>query len=225
MFVSSQDQSMNNAKCQVIFERLRAANPHPTTELNYTTTFELLVAVILSAQATDKGVNKVTARLFPLANTPQQILELGEEQLKYYIKNIGLFNNKARNLIATCRILVEQHQQTVPNERSLLEALPGVGRKTANVLLNTAFGQPTLAVDTHVFRVAKRIGLAQGETPLVVEQQLLQLIAAEFHHHAHHWLVLHGRFICTARAPKCQHCLLVDLCEYADKQGLKSLPE
>jgi len=208
---------MNRVKRQAIFERLRAANPQPTTELHYATPFELLVAVILSAQATDKGVNKATARLFPVANTPQQILALGEEGLKGYIKTLGLFNGKARNIIATCRILVERHDGEVPVERRALEALPGVGRKTANVVLNTAFGEPTLAVDTHIFRVANRTGLALGKTPLAVEQRLLRLVPREFHQDAHHWLILHGRYVCTARGPKCRQCPLLDLCEYPDK--------
>jgi len=204
---------MNSNISQIIFERLATANPNPTTQLQYTTTFELLVAVMLSAQATDKGVNKVTAKLFAVANTPQQILDLGEAQLKTYIKSLGLFNNKAHNLINTCKILTTQHNHQVPSERDALESLPGIGRKTANVVLNTAFGQPTLAVDTHVFRVANRIGLASATTPLAVEQQLLQIIPKQFHVNAHHWLVLHGRFICTARNPKCATCILHDLCE------------
>jgi len=208
---------MNRAKCQAIFERLRAANPRPTTELQYATPFELLVAVILSAQATDKGVNKATAELFPVANTPQQLLALGEERLKGYIKTLGLFNGKARHIIATCRILVERHGGAVPAERDALEALPGVGRKTANVVLNTAFGAPTLAVDTHIFRMANRTGLAPGKTPLAVEQGLLRRVPKAFHQDAHHWLILHGRYVCTARAPKCPRCLLLDLCEYPEK--------
>lgn len=208
---------MDQIKCESIFARLCAANPHPTTELNYTTPFELLVAVMLSAQTTDKSVNKVTAKLFPIANTPQQILELGEERLKNYIKTLGLFNAKARNLIKTCQILLEQHHQSVPAERSLLEALPGVGRKTANVILNTAFAQPTIAVDTHVLRVANRIGITQEATPNAVEKELLQNIPPTFHQHAHHWLVLHGRFICKARRPKCGECVIFDWCEYVNK--------
>lgn len=211
---------MDKITCELIFARLRAINPHPTTELNYTTPFELLVAVILSAQTTDKSVNKVTANLFPVANTPQQILELGEERLKNYIKTLGLFNAKARNLIKTCQILLEQHHQTVPAERSLLEALPGVGRKTANVILNTVFGQPTIAVDTHVLRVANRIGITREATPNAVEQELLHTIPTIFHQHAHHWLVLHGRFICKARRPKCGECVIFDLCEYVNKNQL-----
>lgn len=208
---------MNNTTLVTIFTRLRASNPHPTTELVYSSTFELLVAVMLSAQATDRGVNKATAALFAVARTPGQMLALGETQLKTYIKSLGLYNTKARNLIATCQILVERHDGEVPHERSALEALPGVGRKTASVLLNTAFGQPTLAVDTHVFRVANRTGLARGTTPLAVEEQLLSLLPEEFQYNAHHWLILHGRFVCTARKPKCQHCILWDLCEYSNK--------
>lgn len=207
-----------------IFERLLAANPHPTTELNYTNIFELLVAVMLSAQATDRGVNRVTAKLFAVANTPSKILALGEIELRDHLRSLGLFNNKARNLMATCKILVEQYNEQVPDERKLLEALPGVGRKTANVLLNTAFGKPTIAVDTHVLRVAKRIGLATGNTPLQVEQQLLQQIPEEFHQHAHHWLILHGRFVCTARAPKCQICLIADLCAFNLRTGDTTTP-
>lgn len=208
---------MNQFKCTAIFERLQATNPDPTTELNYTTPFELLVAVMLSAQTTDKSVNKVTKELFLIANTPEQMLQLGIEPLKSYIKSLGLFNNKARNLIATCKILLEQHNQQVPSTRAALESLPGVGRKTANVILNTAFGQPTLAVDTHVFRVANRTGLSKQTNVLAVEQELLQLIPEEFLYNAHHWLILHGRFICTARNPKCHNCLIFDLCEYINK--------
>jgi endonuclease-3 len=210
---------MNGAKRQQIFDRLRAANPHPTTELAYHTPFELLVAVILSAQATDKGVNKATERLFPVANTPQSLLGLGETGLKQYIKTIGLYNSKAANIIETCRILVERHGGEVPAERSALEALPGVGRKTANVILNTAFGQPTIAVDTHIFRVANRTGLAKGKTPLEVERRLLRLVPEEFKQDAHHWLILHGRYTCTARSPRCPECLIRDLCEYKTKTG------
>lgn len=208
---------MNQFKCTAIFERLQATNPDPTTELNYTTPFELLVAVMLSAQTTDKSVNKVTKELFLIANTPEQMLKLGIEPLKIYIKRLGLFNNKARNLMATCKILLEQHNQQVPSTRAALESLPGVGRKTANVILNTAFGQPTLAVDTHVFRVANRTGLSKQTNVLAVEQELLQLIPEEFLYNAHHWLILHGRFICTARNPKCHNCLIFDLCEYINK--------
>ena len=208
---------MNRAKRQEIFERLRAANPKPTTELTYDSPFELLVAVILSAQATDKGVNKATARLFPVANTPQAILALGEDGLREYIKTIGLFNSKAKNIIATCRQLIERHGGVVPDTRKELEALPGVGRKTANVVLNTAFGQPTMAVDTHIFRVANRTGIAPGKTPLAVERRLLRLVPREFLQDAHHWLILHGRYVCTARRPRCGACAIADLCEYRHK--------
>jgi endonuclease-3 len=208
---------MNRQKRQQIFERLRAANPKPTTELNYRTPFELLLAVILSAQATDKGVNKATAGLFPVANTPQAILALGEQGLKEHIKTIGLFNSKAKNIIATCRLLLEQHAGMVPRERKALEALPGVGRKTANVVLNTAFGEPTMAVDTHIFRVANRTGIAPGKTVLEVEKRLLRLVPKEFLHDAHHWLILLGRYTCTARKPRCGSCLIEDLCEYRHK--------
>ena len=208
---------MNRQKRQEIFERLRAANPHPTTELRYSTPFELLIAVILSAQATDKGVNKATARLFPVANTPRAILELGEEGLKEYIKTIGLFNSKAKNIIKTCRLLLEKYNGEVPHEREALESLPGVGRKTANVVLNTAFGEPTMAVDTHIFRVANRTGIAKGKTPLEVERRLLRLVPKEFLKDAHHWLILLGRYTCTARRPRCGSCLIEDLCEYRHK--------
>jgi endonuclease-3 len=196
---------------------LRAENPEPRTELNYTTPFELLVAVLLSAQATDKGVNKATARLFPLANTPAAILELGEDGLKERIKTIGLFNSKARNLIKTCRLLLERHGGEVPRRREALEALPGVGRKTANVVLNTAFGEPTIAVDTHIFRVANRTRIARGKDVDEVEQRLLRLVPSEFRQDAHHWLILHGRYTCIARRPRCGACLIEDLCEYRDK--------
>ena len=208
---------MNRAKRQRIFERLRANDPHPRTELNYTSPFELLVAVILSAQATDKGVNKATARLFPVANTPQAIRALGVDGLKAYIKTIGLFNSKAENIIKTCDILLERHAGQVPADRASLEALPGVGRKTANVVLNTAFGQPTMAVDTHIFRVANRTGIAPDKTVLAVEQRLLRLVPKEFLHDAHHWLILLGRYTCVARKPRCGACLIEDLCEYRDK--------
>jgi len=208
---------MNREKRQQIFSRLRAENPHPTTELNYTTPFELLVAVTLSAQATDKGVNKATDRLFPVANTPQAIYALGEEGLKGYIKTIGLFNSKAANIIKACKILTEEHGGEVPEERSALEALPGVGRKTANVVLNTAFGHPTMAVDTHIFRVANRTGIAPGKTVLEVEKRLLKFIPAEFLQDAHHWLILHGRYVCVARKPRCGACIIEDLCEYKSK--------
>ncbi|HEY9147458.1 MAG TPA: endonuclease III [Gammaproteobacteria bacterium] len=208
---------MNKQKRTEIFTRLRAENPTPTTELNYSTPFELLVAVTLSAQATDKGVNKATDRLFPVANTPEAILALGEDGLKEHIKTIGLFNSKAANIIKACRILIEQHGSTVPAQREALEALPGVGRKTANVVLNTAFGQPTMAVDTHIFRVANRTGIAKGKTVLEVEKKLLKFIPKEFLQDAHHWLILHGRYICTARKPKCDACIIEDLCEYKQK--------
>ncbi|MHB0973867.1 MAG: endonuclease III [Thiobacillus sp.] len=208
---------MNNAKRHEIFSRLRAANPHPATELEYTTPFELLVAVVLSAQATDKGVNLATRRLFPVANTPEAIYALGEAGLADYIRTIGLYKSKAKHLIAACRMLVEQHGSRVPAERAALEALPGVGRKTANVILNTAFGQPTMAVDTHIFRVANRTGLAPGKTVLEVEKKLLRTIPAEFRVDAHHWLILHGRYVCQARKPKCGECIIADLCEYKHK--------
>ena len=208
---------MNREKRTEIFRRLRAANPSPTTELAYGSPFELLVAVILSAQATDKGVNKATARLFPIANTPQAILDLGEDGLKAQIRTIGLFNSKAKNIIQACRILVEQHGGEVPRQRKELEALPGVGRKTANVVLNTAFGEPTMAVDTHIFRVANRTRIARGKTPLAVEQALLRSVPKEFLKDAHHWLILHGRYVCTARKPRCPECPIADLCEYKEK--------
>jgi len=208
---------MNKDKRTEIFRRLQAANPSPTTELHYDSPFELLVAVILSAQATDKGVNKATARLFPVANTPAAMLALGEDGLKQHIRTIGLFNSKAKNILATCRVLLEQHGGEVPRERSALEALPGVGRKTANVVLNTAFGEPTMAVDTHIFRVANRTRIATGKTPLAVEQALLRSIPKPFLKDAHHWLILHGRYVCTARRPRCPRCPIADLCEFNDK--------
>ncbi len=208
---------MNKEKRQSIFERLRAANPEPTTELNYSSPFELLIAVILSAQATDKGVNKATDKLFPAANTAAAILDMGEDALKQHIKTIGLFNSKASNIIKTCRILEEYYQGQIPDDRKALESLPGVGRKTANVVLNTAFGHPTMAVDTHIFRVCNRTRIAPGKTPLEVEQRLLRLVPGEFHHNAHHWLILQGRYICVARKPKCVQCPIADLCEYKDK--------
>jgi len=208
---------MNNTKRHEIFTRLRAANPTPTTELNYSSPFELLIAVTLSAQATDKGVNKATAPLFKKANTPQKLLKLGLDGLKAHIKTIGLFNTKAENIIKTCAILVEQHGGIVPEDRAALEALPGVGRKTANVILNTAFGQPTIAVDTHIFRIANRTGLAPGKNVLEVEKKLLKFTPAEFLHDAHHWLILHGRYVCVARKPRCGACVIEDLCEYRHK--------
>jgi endonuclease-3 len=201
----------------MLFSRLQAANPHPTTELKYHNPFELLVAVILSAQATDKVVNQVTPRLFERANTPAAMLALGEAKLIEHLQSIGLYRTKAKNLLKTCALLLERHGGQVPHERSALEALPGVGRKTANVILNTAFGEPTIAVDTHIFRVANRLGLAPGKTPLEVEQQLLRVVPEEFRHSAHHWLILHGRYTCVARRPKCGSCILTDLCEYPDK--------
>lgn len=208
---------MNKEKRTEIFRRLRQHNPNPTTELDYDGSFELLIAVILSAQATDVGVNKATARLFPQANRPQTILGLGEDGLKEYIKTIGLYNAKAKNIIATCRLLLEKHDGEVPDNRSDLEALPGVGRKTANVVLNTAFGQPTMAVDTHIFRVSNRTGMAKGKTVLEVEKKLLRHIPGEFMQDAHHWLILHGRYTCIARKPRCGSCIIEDLCEYKDK--------
>ena len=208
---------MNRAKRIEIFSRWRNANPHPTTELEYRTPFELLIAVILSAQATDKGVNKATAKLFPVANSPRAILDLGLSGLISYIKTIGLFNNKAKNIIETCRILETEYGGEVPTDRAALEALPGVGRKTANVVLNTAFGEPTIAVDTHIFRVANRIGLSRGKTPLAVEKGLLKTTPSEFLLNAHHWLILHGRYVCKARRPECERCIIADLCEYRGK--------
>lgn len=202
---------------QMMFERLRARNPHPTTELEYSSVFELLIAVILSAQATDKGVNIATRKLFPAANTPAAILALGEAGLIDYVKTIGLYKGKAKNIIATCRRLLEQHSGQVPRDRESLEALPGVGRKTANVVLNTAFGEPTMAVDTHIFRVANRTGLAPGKTVLAVEKKLLKNIPVEFLQDAHHWLILHGRYICKARKPECPACPIADLCSYRRK--------
>jgi endonuclease-3 len=208
---------MNAEKRHAIFSRLRDANPNPTTELNYRSTFELLVAVILSAQATDKGVNKATDKLFPVANTPQAIWDLGEAGLKKYVKTIGLYNSKAANIIKTCRILLDEYDGEVPEDRKALEALPGVGRKTANVILNTAFGHPTMAVDTHIFRLANRTGIAPGKNVLEVEKRLLRLIPKDFLHDAHHWLILHGRYTCVARKPRCGSCIIEDLCEFKDK--------
>ncbi|TDR48515.1 DNA-(apurinic or apyrimidinic site) lyase /endonuclease III [Tahibacter aquaticus] len=208
---------MNNTQRVEIYRRLREINPHPKTELEYSTPFELLVAVTLSAQATDVGVNKATRRLFPVANTPQAILDLGEESLKKYISTIGLFNAKAKNIIATCRLLLEHYGGEVPQTREALESLPGVGRKTANVVLNTAFGQPTIAVDTHIYRVANRTGLAKGSTVRAVEDKLEKTTPAEFKQDAHHWLILHGRYVCKARKPDCPVCVIRDLCEYKDK--------
>lgn len=208
---------MNKQKRIEILTRLRNENPHPTTELNYTNPFELLIAVILSAQATDKGVNKATEKLFAVANTPQAILDLGVDGLKEYIKTIGLFNSKAENIIKTCRDLIEKHQGQVPENREALEALAGVGRKTANVVLNTAFGHPTIAVDTHIFRVSNRTGFAPGKDVVKVEEKLLKVVPDEFKVDVHHWLILHGRYTCIARKPRCGSCIIEDLCEYKEK--------
>ncbi len=208
---------MNRAIRTEIFTRLRDNNPNPTTELNYDSDFELLIAVILSAQATDVGVNKATKILFPIANTPEAIAALGLRKLKEKIKTIGLYNSKAENIIKTCNILIKEHNSEVPQTREALEALPGVGRKTANVVLNTAFGHPTIAVDTHIFRVSNRTKIAQGKTVLEVEKRLIRLIPEPFKLDAHHWLILHGRYICTARNPKCTDCMIEDLCEYREK--------
>ena len=209
---------MNKIKRTAIFETLRERMPAPDTELQYQTPFELLIAVVLSAQATDISVNKATASLYPVARTPEDILELGVDGLKTYIRTIGLFNNKAENIIKTCRILVDEYDSEVPHTRKELEALPGVGRKTANVVLNTAFGEPTIAVDTHIFRVANRTGLAHGKTPLEVEKRLLRLTPSEFKKDAHHWLILHGRYVCKARTPLCGECPIVEWCEYKKKE-------
>ncbi len=208
---------MNKPQIVELYRRLREANPQPTTELHYETPFQLLVAVILSAQATDVGVNKATARLFPAAPTPQAMLDLGEEGLAEYIRTIGLYKTKARNVIATCRQLLALHGGEVPADRAALEALPGVGRKTANVVLNTAFGHPAIAVDTHIFRVANRTGLAPGKTPLAVEEKLTRSTPAEFRQDAHHWLILHGRYVCKARKPECERCIIADLCRFRGK--------
>jgi len=210
---------MNKIKRQAIFEKLRDQNPNPKTELEYNSPFELLISVILSAQATDIGVNKATRKLYPIANTPAKIAALGVEGLKEYIKTIGLFNSKANNVIKTCHILVEQHQSVVPQTRDALEALPGVGRKTANVVLNTAFGQPTMAVDTHIFRVSNRTGIAKGKDVVEVEKRLVKFIPDEFMMDAHHWLILHGRYTCVARTPRCGSCIIEDLCEFKKKVG------
>lgn len=208
---------MNNQIRLAIFDRLAAATPEPTTELNYSSHFELLIAVVLSAQATDKGVNKATAKLFPVANTPQAILGLGEEGLKEFIKTIGLFNSKAANIIKLCEALITQYQGEVPQSREALEALAGVGRKTANVILNTAFGQATIAVDTHIFRVANRIGLAPGKNVLEVEKKLDKVVPRQHKKDAHHLLILHGRYVCVARKPHCSNCCIADLCEFKEK--------
>lgn len=209
---------MNAKKCHEIFRRLSLAIPEPTTELNYSSTFELLIAVILSAQATDKGVNLATAKLFPVANTPQAILALGLEGLERYIRTIGLYRSKAKNIIAACQMLVDDYDGQVPNAREALERLPGVGRKTANVILNTAFGQPTIAVDTHLFRLGNRTKLAPGKTPLEVENKLMKVVPKEYLRDAHHLLILHARYTCTARKPKCGECVIEDLCEYKAKE-------
>ncbi|MFW5910993.1 MAG: endonuclease III [Thiohalospira sp.] len=210
-------RTLDPATVETLFQRLAAQNPAPDSELHYDSPFELLIAVILSAQATDRGVNKATARLFPVANTPQAILDLGEEGLKEYISTIGLYNSKARNIIQACRMLVEHHGGEVPRDRKALEALPGVGRKTANVMLNTAFGEPTIAVDTHIFRVSNRTGLAPGKNVREVEDRLMEVVPEAYRHGAHHWLILHGRYVCLARKPRCGACVIADLCEYPDK--------
>jgi len=209
---------MNKDKRIQFLSQLRAENPNPTTELNFANAFELLIAVMLSAQSTDVGVNKATAKLFPVANTPQSILDLGLVGLKGYIKTIGLFNSKAKHILATCKILLDEHDGEVPQTRAALEALPGVGRKTANVVLNTAFGQPTMAVDTHIYRVSNRTGFAKGKTILAVEKKLMKVIPDEFMVDAHHWLILHGRYTCRARNPKCWACSVFDVCDYRGKQ-------
>ncbi|PCH59900.1 MAG: endonuclease III [Gammaproteobacteria bacterium] len=208
---------MNKLKRTEIFARWRENNPHPTTELNYSTPFELLIAVILSAQATDVGVNKATDKLYKIANTPKKIYALGETKLKSYINTIGLYNTKAANIIKTCKILIDKHNSEVPRDRASLEALPGVGRKTANVVMNTAFGEPTIAVDTHIFRVANRTGIAPGKNVDEVEKKLLKFVPEEFKRDAHHWLILHGRYTCIARKPRCGSCIIEDLCEYKHK--------
>ena len=212
---------MNPTKRAEIFRRLRASNPTPTTELAYQTPFELLVSVVLSAQATDRSVNLATARLFPLANTPQAILALGESGLTPFIRSIGLYRTKVKNILAACRILLEKFDGEVPRQREDLESLPGVGRKTANVILNTAFGVPTIAVDTHIFRVANRTGIAPGKDVLEVENKLMKFVLEEFRQDAHHWLILHGRYICTARKPACPTCLIKDLCDFKQKTKMK----
>jgi endonuclease-3 len=211
---------MNAEKRREIFNRLRVANPHPTTELEYSTPFQLLIAVLLSAQATDVSVNKATRKLYPVAGTPKKILALGVDGLIPYIQTIGLYRTKAKNVIETCRILLAEHGGEVPHTREELEALPGVGRKTANVVLNTAFGEPTIAVDTHIFRVSNRTGIAPGKNVDIVEQKLMKFVAPEFQQDAHHWLILHGRYTCIARTPKCWNCVIADLCEYKQKTPL-----
>ena len=216
-FVISSSNIVRRSEIETFYARLQAANPAPTTELDYATPFQLLIAVILSAQATDVGVNKATARLFPVAPTPDKMLALGEEGLAEYIKTIGLYRTKAKNVIATCRLLLERHGGEVPAEREALEALPGVGRKTANVVLNTAFGQATIAVDTHIFRLGNRTGLAPGKTVLEVEKKLLKVTPAHYAKDAHHWLILHGRYVCKARKPECAGCVVLDLCKFKGK--------
>ncbi|MBC3931625.1 endonuclease III [Undibacterium curvum] len=211
---------MNAEKRQLIFQRLQQENPHPTTELEYNTPFELLIAVLLSAQATDVSVNKATRKLYPVANTPETLLRLGVDGLMPYIQTIGLYKTKAKNVIATCEILLREHQGQVPQQREALEALPGVGRKTANVVLNTAFGQPTIAVDTHIFRVSNRTGIAPGKNVDIVEQKLMKFVPKEFRLDAHHWLILHGRYTCIARKPKCWNCMIADLCDFKEKTPL-----
>ncbi len=208
---------MNPTKRRTIFERFHAANPEPRGELHFKTPFELLIAVILSAQATDRSVNLATDALYQRANTPESIFKLGQKGMESYVKSIGLYHTKAKNILATCKLLIENHGGEVPRTREALEALPGVGRKTANVVLNIAFGEPTIAVDTHLFRIGNRTGIAPGKTPLEVEERLLKFVPAEFMLHAHHWLILHGRYVCTARAPKCGTCLIEDLCEWRGK--------
>lgn len=217
------DDLLNRKKRTAIYARLAAQDPQPDTELKYVNPFELLVAVILSAQATDISVNKATEKLFPIANTPQAMLNLGARGLKRHIRTIGLFNNKAENIVRTCKLLLEKHGGQVPRTREELEALPGVGRKTANVILNTAFGEPTIAVDTHIFRVANRTGLAQGKTPREVEDRLVRLTPEEYRKNAHHWLILHGRYVCKARRPECPRCVIADLCEYRHKTWATNL--
>lgn len=212
---------MNKEKRTLIFTRLREANPNPTTELEYNSVFELLISVILSAQATDVSVNKATATLYKEANTPEAILKLGLRGVKKHIKTIGLYNTKAANVLKTCKALIEEHGSVVPNDRKALEALPGVGRKTANVVLNTAFGEPTMAVDTHIYRLSNRIGLAPGKTVRQVEDKLIRLTPEEFLRDAHHWLILHGRYVCVARAPRCGSCIIEDLCEYKQKSEIE----
>jgi endonuclease III len=212
---------MKPAQREEFFRRMQELNPHPKSDLQYSTPFELLIAVILSAQATDKSVNIATAKLFPIANTPQKILRLGEEKLIRYVQTIGLYRMKAKNVVATCKILIEEHGGDVPNTREALEALPGVGRKTANVVLNIAFGEPTIAVDTHIFRVGNRMGMAPGKDVLAVEQKLMKVVPKQYMQHAHHWLILHGRYTCVARNPKCGECIAFDVCGFRDKHRCK----